>query len=160
MRASPVNASNIIVSDAKASVVHNKDVVFYKGLIAMKKYSFSNIPRYHDLKKCICNITCNSSIEEHISLELAISSNNHISEEEKVILLSSLFIVSLNKASYDPDYIVCRLNHLVIAPTTKKKLIAFIYPEVEKLRFSPQKTISEENPLALFKTKSVITYRR
>lgn len=124
----------------------------------MKKGNSFKALSYQELQASILKINYSSSINTHIILEQIISSCENISEGERIILISSLFIASLRKEIYHPDYILPRLSNLIIPTLTKHKIISLVRPTNGDLAPPKPKTVNLEDILAEYQIRSSVLY--
>ena len=93
---------------------------------------------YQELKDSIGTITSISPFATHISLELAISSSKKITTDQRIELMSLLFMVSLRKGTYQDKSLIKRIDSLAVSVSDKEKVRNAISPLLD-------------NPLAIVK---------
>ncbi|MDP0589379.1 MAG: hypothetical protein QS748_09405 [Candidatus Endonucleobacter bathymodioli] len=81
---------------------------------------------YQEFKELIYTITCSSAFATCTDLEQAISSSDKISEDQKVNLMSLLFMVSLRKGIYQENSLLSRIDSLILPVQSKESLIRII----------------------------------
>ncbi|MDP0561386.1 MAG: hypothetical protein QS721_03235 [Candidatus Endonucleobacter sp. (ex Gigantidas childressi)] len=81
---------------------------------------------YQELKEVINSITCSSGFAVCVDIEQAINSSNKISENQKVNLMSLLFMVSLSKGIYHEKDLLSLMDRLVLSAPSKATLSRII----------------------------------
>ena len=106
------------------------------------------------LKNKINNLSYIDSCEAHIVLEFEISNTIELSYQEKLELLTFLFITSLRRSVYHHKSLISRVQSLVISPNEKQQISSSILDVIK----NRNEMYNAAQP-PFFKIKSMQVYR-